>query len=255
MKYAKLNYPHIKTVLGGVHASLLPQECIANELVDFIVIGEGEATFTSLLRQIKDGQKYETVDGIWWKKNGQSIQNPERAFLNPKDWPFPMTEKSKVYFRKSAVAGELFYLSSRGCPYRCRFCYNNVFNKKKWRLMPTEKLKNEIKRLYDEFKFDYLFLNDDNIGSLPKRLAEIAIFLQASASDGACIRANDVTEENIKVMSENGCDRFLMGVETGSRRTVAASDWQRLAERSAGYQECRANDLKNPHQPDVQFYE
>lgn len=220
-KLIKNNRSNIKTVLGGVHGSLLPEECVKDELIDFVVVGEGEETFTDLVMQVKSSQDYHKVPGIYWKANGNIIQNDERPFLPVNDWPFPMTEKNKRYFRLSAEAGELFYLSSRGCPYRCRFCYNYVFNRQKWRLMPLEKFKKEIRTLYEEFYFKYLFLNDDNIGSNVQRLREIAIFLNSlGVRWGSCIRANDVNNESILLMAANGCDRFLLGVETGSERIL-----------------------------------
>lgn len=220
-QHVKNAYPEIKTVLGGVHGSLLPEESIAYDPIDFVVIGEGEETFTELLHQMKGPQDYGKVKGIVWKKDGRVIKNDEREFINVNEWPFPMTDKSKRYFQKSAAAGELFYLSSRGCPYRCNFCYNNVFNKRKWRLMPIAKFKSEIKTLHDELKFDYLFLNDDNIGSDIDRLKDISHFLNSlGVRWGSCIRANDISEESVKVMAENGCDRFLLGVESGSDRIL-----------------------------------
>lgn len=220
-QYVKDKHSNIKTVLGGVHGSLLPEECMKEDLIDFVVVGEGEETFTELVLAVTGSQDYGKIRGIYWKENGKIIKNDERPFLSANDWPFPMTEKNKKYFRLSAEAGELFYLSSRGCPYRCRFCYNIVFNRRKWRLMPFDKFKQEIKALHDEFKFNYLFLNDDNVGSNIQRLREISIFLNSLGLKwGSCIRANDVTQESIAIMAANGCDRFLLGVETGSERIL-----------------------------------
>ena len=80
---------------------------------------------------------------------------------------------------------------------------------------------NKVKSLHNELKFKYLFLNDDNIGSNVERLKQIAVFLNSlGVGWGSCIRANDVKEESLKTMAENGCDRFLLGVESGSERIL-----------------------------------
>lgn len=211
----------IITVLGGVHGSLLPDECIEHDSIDFVVVGEGEETFTELLHEIKGSRNYSRIKGLVWKKDGKAVKNDERDFISVDDWPFPMTKRNKRYFKLSSDAGELFYLSSRGCPYRCNFCYNNVFNKRKWRLMTTAKFESEIKVLHDELKFDYLFLNDDNIGSDLDRLKGISSFLRSlGVKWGSCIRANDINDESVKIMETNGCDRFLLGVESGSDRIL-----------------------------------
>ena len=220
-KYVKKNYPKVITVLGGVHGSLLPHECIKEEYLDFVVVGEGEETFNHLLSEIKGSKDYKNVKGLCWKDNGKIILNPDREFMKSDTWPFPMTTKNKRYFKESADAGELFFLSSRGCPYKCNFCYNNIFNKRTWRLMPLEKYKKELNILHDELKFKYIFMNDDNIGSNVRRLKEVSIFLNSLGLKwGSCIRANDISEESMAIMEKNGCDRFLLGVETGSDRIL-----------------------------------
>ena len=140
-KYIKANFPGIYTVLGGVHGSLLPEECIKEKFVDFVVVGEGEITFKKLLSEIKGDRNFRKIKGILWKDNDRPVINEEREFMKANEWPFPMTKNNRRFFEESADAGELFYLSSRGCPYRCNFCYNNVFNKQKWRLMPLDNIK------------------------------------------------------------------------------------------------------------------
>jgi radical SAM superfamily enzyme YgiQ (UPF0313 family) len=87
--------------------------------------------------------------------------------------------------------------------------------------MPVEKLKREIGTLHREFGFNYLFLNDDNIGSNIARLNEIAVFLNSLGLKwGSCIRANDINKSSVAIMARNGCDRFLLGVESGSERIL-----------------------------------
>lgn len=219
--YIKSVCPECKTILGGVHGSLLPEECIANEMIDFVVVGEGEVAFTELVRAIKNNGNFSKIKGIWRKEQGRPIKNEDAELLDVNTLPFPMTKKNKRYFIESSEAEALFYISSRGCPYRCSFCYNNVFNKRKWRFMPIEKIKNEISALHKELGFNYLFLNDDNIGSRQDRLKEIAVFLNSLGIKwGSCIRANNINEETVKIMSDNGCERFLLGVETGSERVL-----------------------------------
>ena len=221
LKWIKEYNPGILTIVGGVHPTLLTEQTIEAPFIDFIVKGEGERTFVELLKEIKGDRKYHEILGLTWKNSGKIVNNCDRPFTKPEEWPFPMTKKSKPYYAKSVEAGEMFYLTSRGCPYSCRFCYNNVFNKKRYRTMPVGKVKNELKMFHDELEFDYLFLNDDNVGSNIKNLEDIAAFLRSLGIRwGTCIRADNINEHTLKILDDNGCDRFLLGVETGSERVL-----------------------------------
>ena len=51
----KIN-PDAIIVWGGVHPSLLPEQTIANPLVDIVVIGEGEQTFLEILEAINENR-------------------------------------------------------------------------------------------------------------------------------------------------------------------------------------------------------
>ena len=100
----KIN-PRIHTILGGPHPTILPEECVKEDFIDFVVLGEGEKTLLELMKTLKTEGDLERVDGIYWKKNGAIIANKRRAFMDPAEWPFPMTEKNKKYFKIAAARG------------------------------------------------------------------------------------------------------------------------------------------------------
>lgn len=218
---AKKINPKIYTIFGGVHPSILPRQSIKEDFVDFVVVGEGEKTILELIATLKTGGDLNKVDGIYWKENGRIIVNRPRAFMAPSEWPFPMTEKNKKYFKMAAERGELMFQTSRGCPYNCSFCYNQVFNRRTWRPMPLDKFENELKKFLREFKFKTIYIDDDNIGSNKVRIKKIAEILQnfgLSWSTG--IRCNDIDEEIAKILDESGCRELLLGVESGSDRVL-----------------------------------
>lgn len=216
----KIN-PKIYTIFGGAHPSLLPGQCVKEDFVDFVVVGEGEKIMLELITALKNGGDLNRVDGIFWKSQGQIIANQPREFMDPADWPFPLTKKNKKYFKIAADREELMFQASRGCPYNCNFCYNQVFNRRSWRPMPLEKFAKELGVLLGEFQAKKIFVNEDNIGSNKIRIKKIAEILKSfGVTWSTSIRCSDLDEETAKVFEESGCQELLLGAESGSDRVL-----------------------------------
>ena len=130
--------PSIKIVLGGVHATVCPEECL-NTDADFIVMGNGERP----LEKLVSGEDPETIHGIAFKKQNHIVKNPALAldFLDLDRLPFPDWELEGKYFLKGGKIEKLdmktfregntwkasYYpmITTRGCIYHCSYC-NNV---------------------------------------------------------------------------------------------------------------------------------
>jgi len=221
LEAAKKINSKIYTIFGGVHPSLLPLQCIKEDFVDFVIVGEGEKTLLELVTTLKKGGDLNKVDGILWKDNGKIITNKRREFMDPSEWPFPMTQKNKKYFKISADRGELMFPASRGCPYNCNFCYNQIFNRRSWRAMPLDKFKKESGEFIREFKVKNVYINDDNIGSNKVRIKKIAeILKEFGVTWSTSIRCSDIDEEIAKKLEDSGCKELLLGVESGSDRIL-----------------------------------
>jgi radical SAM superfamily enzyme YgiQ (UPF0313 family) len=216
----KIN-PKIYTIFGGVHPSILPKQCIKEPFIDFVVVGEGEKTLFELIATLKNEKDLHKVDGICWKENERIVVNKPREFMNPSEWPFPMTQKNKKYFKIAADRNELMFQTARGCPWNCSFCYNKLFNRGTWRQMPLDKFENELNIFLKEFKFEHIYINDDNIGSNKERIKRMAEFLRNSGlSWSTGMRCSDIDDESAKILDENGCDELLLGAESGSDRVL-----------------------------------
>ncbi|MBI2067896.1 MAG: B12-binding domain-containing radical SAM protein [Deltaproteobacteria bacterium] len=222
LEMIKRDYPSLPIVMGGVHPSMQPLETMKNQHVDFAVIGEGEETLTELIKAVKNGQAYDKILGLIWRKEGQVIRNADRPQLRMANLPFPVTEKSKPYYQLASKYNELFYIHSRGCPYKCRFCYNLEFNDAKWRLMPADKMEREIGMLNEICGgINYLFLNDDYLGSNPAVIKRVSsVMKKYNIRWGTCLRASDIREDSLPLFVEGGLDRALFGLETGSERLL-----------------------------------
>ena len=215
--------PNVLTVLGGVHATLLPKQCLSEDnLVDFVLQGEGEAITLNLLKAIKSKQTdFSNVLGVGWKKDGKPVVNERLPFVNPAEIPFPVTEKNKRYFEIAAKNNEMVFPSSRGCPHKCRFCYNLVFNKQTWRPLPLEKWANGLRSLHSMFKFSHVAMGDDNIGPDANRIKNICnVFKSLDLTWHTGIRCDYITRDLVKTMDAGGCRSLMFGVESGSNRVL-----------------------------------
>jgi len=216
---------NVPTILGGVHASLLPEQSV-NEpggLVDFAIVGEGEETMVELVGAIKKGETdFSRVKGICFKNSeGKAVVTERRLFMDPANWPFPMTDKNKRYWHASARSGDLFYPSSRGCPHKCRFCYNTVYNCNTWRPMPLEKFEKEIDAIVAECAPKFISVADDNISRRLDRIEGVGRVLKKhDIAWHTSIRCDYVNDTTAGLLDKYGCTGVLLGIESGADRVL-----------------------------------
>ncbi|MFZ5952415.1 MAG: DUF4080 domain-containing protein [Candidatus Rifleibacteriota bacterium] len=120
----KAAFPGIKIILGGPEASFIDQEILNdNPHIDFIIRGEGEKTFESLILALLNGdQNYEEIHGIAFRCGNGVLVNEDRELIkNLDEIPSPF---QAGYFGKGH--GFTYYEASRGCPSRCSYCLSSV---------------------------------------------------------------------------------------------------------------------------------
>jgi anaerobic magnesium-protoporphyrin IX monomethyl ester cyclase len=152
------------TVLGGVHPTFLHGEILADDAVDFVVMGEGERTLPELLRCLDAKGDPAKVPGLAFRRDGAIERTPPRgrlAALDPLpmawdllDWT-PYTYFVKPGSRLGAVS------TSRGCTYSCAFCSQTQFWEKTWRARTPECVAREIAHLRRTHGVDVVLLTDE----------------------------------------------------------------------------------------------
>lgn len=125
--------PQAKIVFGGIHVSCVPEVVIANDFVDYVVIGEGEIAFTEIISHIEQENSTAPIPNTWYKtKDHQLIKGKQTGFLQDLD-SLPHYD---MEIWKDIFPLKTYYLTmaSRGCPYHCSYCFNHYF-----RNIPEEK--------------------------------------------------------------------------------------------------------------------
>ncbi|MBU1975763.1 MAG: B12-binding domain-containing radical SAM protein [Nanoarchaeota archaeon] len=214
----------IPIVWGGIHPTLLPEETAKNKFVDIVVRGEGEETIVELAKRLQEGKGYDDLPGLTFRngKNIVSTQNSHHVDLNtPGLPPYHLLDKSKYDFKDFTS-----YCSSRGCPHRCNFCFNQEFYKGKWHSRNIDHVITDIKWMKKNLKCKRIGLIDDNFFVNKKRVEDICNLLikeKVNVKWSAMCRYNYFDNYNLaflRLIKKAGCYELGLGAESGSPRIL-----------------------------------
>ena len=115
----------IPILIGGGHPTVLPEYVISDHNVDMICIGEGEGAIVELADRMEKNQDYSNILNLWIKTDKGIVKNTIRPLLQDLDsLPFPDRD---LFYRYGCFAGNLYFISGRGCPFQCTYCCEHSF--------------------------------------------------------------------------------------------------------------------------------
>jgi len=228
---AKETDPTVPIILGGVHATLLPEQSLGHKNIDYVIKGEGDYAFCEFLEALEGKIPITEVKNLWHKKDEKVIANESAPLImdldSIPDLPYDLLDMDKydaidLGFGKSATL-----CTGRGCPFLCKFCANEVLQEATWRGLSPERLIQKIKILRDKYNMREFYFLDDCTSFEPKHFRK---FLRALADlnpkiywGTAGIRADLVgrlNDEDLDLLWESGCRSLDIGIETGSPRMM-----------------------------------
>lgn len=239
-KYLKRDLS-IPIVWGGIHATIRPEECL--NYADMVCIGEAEETLVELVKKIEKGHDHRDVQGVWLKDKGNTVRNKLRPLIQDLDSiPFQDYDYGTHYIIEDAhiykmsedlvtkyTLGDYLTFPTRGCPFGCSYCNNNILNK----MYPDQQtirrrsIDNVIKEL-QQAKINLPFMrrmyfNDDafflySVGEIEKFCQE---YKKNIKLDLVVAGATPVTlmREKLSPLVDAGLQFMRMGIQTGSERT------------------------------------
>ncbi len=228
-----------ETVFGGYHPTLAHQEIGQNEdskLIDYIVRGEGEATFRELIRTIQaktggnvKGIGLKEVLGLSYHQEGQEgkmIHNPPRPLLDVSQIKPPNRDSRLI--REGFTSFEITIDSvetSRGCTQGCKFCSINLMYGRHFRRFPIERVIEDI-RDAEAHGAGAIFFPDDNITLDVKRLEKLCdAIIEADLTHlryktQASARGIASSKRLVDKMGKAGFDGVFLGVESINKRNL-----------------------------------
>jgi len=242
---AKEVLPGIKAVVGGPHVSALKEKVLEGfPEVDFVVVGEGEATITELI--LANGEGAEQIKGLVFRdRSGEVCFNGYRMQIADLDTlPFPAYEKlhgfPQVYslpIFNYPTTPNTSCISSRGCPYACSYCDRSVFQKS-FRFNSADYLVEHVKYLKNNFGVRHINFYDDQFTFNRQRVIDFTeklLSARLQVTFNCAVRANHVDEDLLVQMKAAGCWMISLGIETGDADLLAQHrqqvDLQMLAEK------------------------
>lgn len=218
----KIN-PQCLIVWGGTHPTFFPKETVSQELIDVVVVGEGEEVMLDLAKQ-KDLSE---IKGICYKKFGQIFVNPVRPLHDPAKMPLFNwgLVPPEVLTKLSLIPS----LTSRGCPYRCTFCINAILQNH-WRARSVEQVLEDLKIIKQKNYFQgkkLRFWDENFFVNLPrvKGIIEGMIKNDLVIPWETTIRADYLCEgmvddELLAKLKQSGCYLLSFGAESGSPKIL-----------------------------------
>lgn len=225
--------PNIKILLGGPEVSFDVMTLMSeHKYIDFIISGEGEASFSELIEVLASGGlEFNKIRGLAYREDGEIYINPAAPPLHFESVPFPylslVSEDDKI----------IYYESSRGCPYQCSYCLSSI--DRKIRALSIERVKSDLSyfiyKRVRQVKFIDRTFNWDK-----KRCLEIMKYLLLSDNGVTNFHfelCGDLIDDNmITLLSDArpGLFQFEIGVQSTNQKALRAcnrsSDFEKLAE-------------------------
>jgi len=215
--------PTLPIIWGGYHVTALPDQTLKSRLVDIVVKGYGEITFSKLVEKLIAGQSYENIEGIAFQRNNEIIHTPERSIPKLDDLPpIPYHLFDVVKHFEETGTRMLHYITSRGCPHMCGFCADYVIYKRKWNALSAERVLDDLIRLKQKYNYDFVRFYDSNLFVNEKRIRKICEGVIEAKLNFKWIKCNGdafifrrYSHETLALMKKAGVTNVLLGVESG----------------------------------------
>jgi anaerobic magnesium-protoporphyrin IX monomethyl ester cyclase len=213
--------PEIKTMWGGVHCLLYPEQTAKHNSIDFVAYAEGEKPMLNLANCLSKKKSFSKVKGIIYKKDGKTVRTLPEEFMDLNELGmlnYDLLDKDVFKPKRTNI------MTSRGCPYRCTFCINVVTKNRKWRWMTADNVIKQIKYLIKNHNIKVLSLADECFFINKQRSEEVLdlliknnIKLRITGNARANFFTNGlITQETIKKMKKVGFYNVSFGIEFGS---------------------------------------
>jgi len=237
LKLLKRKAPNIKTLIGGLHPSALPERTSRETGANFVCEGEGFYTILGLLEWIKSGYRTDSryINGLWYMKDNLIFTSPRQELLQQNELPpvaWDLLDMPKyhahnwhcldVIDKRSPYA--VIY-TSLGCPYDCHFCQiKQLYSGKPGiRFRKPEEVIKEIDLLVNKYGVRHIKVMDELFTINEKQVARICDPIIEQGYDlnmWAYARVDRVSKPMLEKMKRAGINWLAYGIESASELSL-----------------------------------
>ncbi len=196
----------VKTVLGGIHPSMCPEDALPH--CDSVVIGEAEEIWHTVLQDAENGclKRLYKADK---PADLTAAPIPDRSSLSKERYLLDIVQTTK------------------GCPFHCEFCAVHAFDGQTIRSKTIDKVIREIQSI-NSFHAAYktkkaIFFADDNIIADKAFAKELFLSLKPNNINWMCQASINISQEDelLELMRDSGCGAVFIGFESISQENLA----------------------------------
>jgi len=215
--------PNLHLCYGGVHVNIYPEETLAMDHVDSVIVGDGEVPFAYLCDMVANQSISNDFPGLHFKRYGVKKAG-QRFFIQEDLDALPVPDRSLLPLNcYTSVVGKANFvttmITSRGCPYRCTFCKLNY----------QKTVSRSADRVIEEFKsiaslgIKEVEVYDDTFTWSKQRVIDICqglIKQKINLTWAFRDRVNSADPQLLDLMKKSGCIRVHYGIESGVDRII-----------------------------------
>jgi len=197
----------VKTVLGGIHSSMCPDEAL--QYSDSVVVGEAEKVWGAILQDTEGGQ----LKRMYKAEGFTDLKNSPAA-------------------ARSGLSLEKYFSdvvqTTKGCPFSCEFCSVHAFDGQRIRNRSVEQVISEIKEINSSpstyKKKKAIFFADDNIIANKSFARELFVALKECNINWMCQASINISQEEelLSLMRASGCGAIFIGFESLSQKNLSS---------------------------------
>ena len=204
-----------KVILGGPHSEVYTHENLVHDCIDYVGVGEGITIMPAIAHALAAGAEPSGIPGLVTREenNGHAAM----VDLEGTGWPERDSLPMDRYYSIMASRPFATMISSRGCPFRCSFCFKQAVDKSSMFRSP-EDVVGEMEYLQTRWGVREIMFYDDVFTLQRKRVFEICELIRKKGLKirwEAPTRVDLVPKELLKAMAEAGCVRLRFGIEHG----------------------------------------
>lgn len=234
--YIREKYPESRIIIGGPHPSVDPIGAYVDINPDILIAGEGERLFPKLVNKIyefNNGNRICNENNRNKNNNWNKISSMYNAGVieDLDSLPFParqlfefdnVVSTSGIHGCEKGVNSSTL-ITSRGCPFDCKFCCREHQMYSKYRYRSPENVRDELIELKEDYGVQHVRFVDDCFTLVRDRVKGVCKCTKKLGITFMCItRADTSNLDTLKMLKDGGCTVINIGVESGSNRLLSA---------------------------------